>query len=153
MGNTRGVLVVCCEDRSLRTLLRGAVADSCLEFCPTCHIEEVRRLLLASSSAILLLGVNSISEEQLEAIHQGQSEFGVPVIVVVERPSDVDTARVICAGAIACLEYQDAMRSLTFLVANIASQMLSGKNLSEYGLEGSLVSVRGRGYTLRNKPD
>ncbi len=126
MGNTRGALVVCCEDRSLKTLLRGAAGDSCLEFYPVCQIEGARHLLLASSSAILVLGVSSVSEEHLVAIHQVQSQFGVPVIVVVEGPHEVDAAEVIRAGAIACLGYQDAMRSLAFLVANITSQMLSG---------------------------
>lgn len=234
MENTRGSLVVCCGDRSLRTLTRGATGDSCLEFCPVCEIEGARHLLLASSSAIFVLGVSSISEEHLVAIHRVHSEFGVPVIVVVEGPRQVDAAAVIRAGAIACLDYQDAMQSLAFLVANVASQMLAGGSarakrvllvadkvtlrtadgcltngdrevqlppistaileslasrpnevvpledllregwgradcananalyqhiyelrgkLSEYGLEGSLVSVRGRGYALRNRPD
>ena len=174
-----------------------------------------------------------ISEEHLAAIDQIQSESEVPVIVVIEKSHEADTARVIRAGAIACLNYKDAMQSLAFLIANVASQMLPGKStapkrvllvagnvtfriadgcltdgnhdlrlppisaalleslasrpnevvtledlllkgwgrtdcanvnalhqhiyelrgrLSEYGLESNLMSVRGRGYTLRNKP-
>lgn len=233
MVNTRGSLLVCCEDRSLRTLLRGTAGDSCLEFRPVCRIEDARQLLLTSPSAVFVLGVSTVREEYLVAIRQIQSELRVPVIVVVESSHEVDTAAVIQAGAIACLDYQDAMRSLAFLVSNIAVAMpltrstraesvlmvsddvtlrttdgcltdgsrevhlppipaaileslalrpnevvpledliragwgrtdCAGANtlyqhiyelrgrLSEFELEDSLVSFRGRGYSLRNKP-
>lgn len=42
MGGTYGILIVYCEDRVLKTLLRGAAADSGLEFCPVAGMGEVR---------------------------------------------------------------------------------------------------------------
>jgi DNA-binding response OmpR family regulator len=74
--------------------------------------------------------VKAICGEHLVLIQEAQAGFKVLVIVVFERLNDGGAAEAICAGAIACLDFQNAMRSLAFLVENVAARMLSNDHLN-----------------------
>ena len=124
MYKVQGTLIAYCENRALRALLRGAAPDSGLEFREVSSLEEARRHLGLSCPALLIVGVAEIHEEHLALVRDAGTVYKVPAIVVVEGSDESTMDEAIKSGAIACLGFEDAMRTLVFLVDNVVRDAL-----------------------------
>lgn len=157
MDGTRGTLVVCCQYRALRTLLRGVAGDLDMGFRPVQGIDEVRSLLgTVSPPALLVMGVSAACREHLSLLREAQGEFGVQTVLVVENMDESIRNDATRSGATACLDLEEAMESLIFLLENIVTGMLPRDDtVSRAGIKRVLtladqVTLSVPGYWVRD---